>query len=113
MNRRIFVDFLKDQLFFTLTYYGGASLVIVFYTLEIGEKLEYFYPILLVSFVYLLFICERAVRYWRYCHLLDSFQAGIGDRKPRVNALTNEQQRAFATISRLEKEALTKLNGLE
>lgn len=113
MNRQIMLDFLKDQLFFTFTYFGGVTLVIVFYSLEVQGEREVVYPTLLASFIYLLFIGERAVRYWRYRQLLLSFQGGIGERKPYNNSFTCEQRRAIETISQLEHEALTKLDQLE
>lgn len=113
MNRQIMLDFLKDQLLFTFTYFGGVTLVIVFYSLEVHQELEIVYPFLLASFIYLLFICERAVRYWRYRQLLHSFQGGIGDRKTRDNLLTTEQRQVLETINQLEKAALTRFDQLE
>lgn len=114
MNSRILLDFLKDQLLFFLSYFSGVLLVIIFYTLEVGRDLEIFYPIMLASFVFAIFLIVRAVRYWRYNHFLSGFQGGIGDRSHNSNtSLTNEQRRTIETISALEKEALAKLNQLE
>lgn len=113
MNKRITVDFIQDQLSFTLTYFGGMALTMMFYRLELGAEIEVLYPIMLATFVYLLFMLVRFIRYARFCRLLHSFNGGISDDVNRMKFLTNEQRRAVDVMLKIDRQATNKLNQLE
>lgn len=113
MNRKIFIEFIKDQISFTLAIFGSSSLVIVFYWLQLGQAIEVIYPLLLVTFVYVIFMIFRASSYLSFNKILQTLNGKLDDHLFQGKRLTDEQKKVVDTIKKLENKSLQKFNQLE
>lgn len=113
MNRQVFIEFIKDQITFTLAIYGSSLLVIVFYWLQLRQEIEVIYPLLLVTFVYVIFMIFRAFSYLNFNKILETLTGRLDQRYLQGKRLTDEQKNVIDTIKKLENKSLKKLNQLE
>jgi len=94
LNRQVFIEFIKDQISFTLAIYGSSLLVIVFYWLQLRQEIEVIYPLLLVTFVYVIFMIFRAFSYLNFNKILETLNGRLDQRYLQGKRLTDEQKKS-------------------
>lgn len=111
MNRTQFIAFIKDHLFFTITFYSAAILLTLFFSLQTGQWVELVYPFILVTFVYLIFLLIRGYRYAAFSQLLNSLHDN--PNQAYLKGLAEEQKQALNTIKQSGNKYAARLNELE
>lgn len=113
MNKKVIINFFKDHLFFTIALYGSSGLVITFFWLQTNQKIEVIYPLLLVSFVYLIFMIVRAYRYITFHQLIENANGRIDDAAIKKAKGNEEQRMVIEKMKSMEDSAQAKVNQLE
>ncbi|UNC92034.1 sensor histidine kinase [Candidatus Contubernalis alkaliaceticus] len=113
MNRKLPGEFLKDHISLTIFYYVAVSLLILYFTLEIDEGIDLFYPLALATLVYLVFISIKAVNYLRFANLLFSLRTGAFGHSMSNAGLSSQQKITVATINEITKTALNRQHQLQ
>lgn len=109
MKRRILKEFLEDYLPFTIAFYGMAFIVLLFFKMKYGPKTELFYPLLMVTFIYTLFMVVRAYQYFRFSQFLEE-SGGVSSQNEKWS---NEQKKVLEKINHLKRQSNRRLNQLD
>lgn len=109
MNRKILKEFLEDYFPLTIAFYGMVFIVLLFFRIQFGPKAEMIYPLLMVTFFYIVFMAVRAYQYARFSQFLEESD-GHGSQKKKW---TNEQKRVIERIHYLQMQSNRRLNQFE
>jgi signal transduction histidine kinase len=63
MRKKIFVDFIKDKLGASILFFTNSICIIAFYYLTTGRTSETAYPLLITSFIYIVYMLYEWARY--------------------------------------------------
>ncbi|OIJ17610.1 hypothetical protein BKP37_03750 [Anaerobacillus alkalilacustris] len=113
MNKKVLINFFKDHLLFTFALYGSSALVITFFWLQTNHQIELIYPLILVSFVYLIFMIIRAYRYLTFHQLVENANGRLDDVSIKGSKWTEEQRMVIEKIKSMADDSLAKVNQLE
>ncbi|MFS0723654.1 sensor histidine kinase [Paenibacillus sp. 1P07SE] len=112
MKRAVFSSFLKDHFLYTLSFYASAALVILFVWLQTGRQLEIAYPVILVTFVYLIFMSIRAFRYAAFHRYLERSE-DHSHPTAVIQGWSEEQRHAIHTLHTAEHRYVSLLDQFE
>ncbi len=65
MKIRLIRSFLKDQIIDSILYFIANFLIIVFYSISVGKRIEILYPLSITMFVYLIWMLIRFSEYYK------------------------------------------------
>ncbi|WP_161568235.1 sensor histidine kinase [Anaerobacillus alkaliphilus] len=109
MNKVILIAFIKDHLSFTIALYSSAALILLFVWLQTDQQMEFIYPFLLVTFIYIIFMIFRLVQYVRFRKILEL----ESPRDTEENHLSEEQKVVLAMLNQFKSQSLRTINNLE
>lgn len=109
MKQNLLREFLEDYLPFTIAFYGMVFIVLLFYKVQFGPKTELLYPLLMVTFIYILFMVVRAYRYVRFSQFLEE-TGGLSSQKKKWS---NDQKKVLEKINHQKKQSNRRLNQLD
>lgn len=66
MNRKILINFCKDNFAMTIAFFLNGLLIMLFYYISTGSSVEILYPFTISLFIYLVFILTRWFKYYRF-----------------------------------------------
>ncbi|MDP4091366.1 MAG: sensor histidine kinase [Bacillota bacterium] len=110
MNKRILKNFIKDHIGFTVLFFGGSLLITLFYNISTGSAVEWFYPFLITTFIFCVFLILRWFRYYPFnLRLLKASEDFCLDLSPS----TCEQQEMSLILEMTHQRYMEKINGLQ
>jgi len=106
MNRRIFVNFIKDKTIFTFGFLINSLILIVFFSLSTGSSVEVLYPLLISCFIYFILIIIEWSKYYKFnINLHKSIENVSFDLQP----ITSEQQETANTINSIHDKYVSEI----
>lgn len=66
MNKRILIFFIKDRMNFSIIFFINTFLIILFFYLSLGNKVEIIYPITISAFLYIILIIIEWIKYYKF-----------------------------------------------
>jgi len=113
MNNKLFIDFCKDHLPLSLFYFGAVIVILTFLNLELKEDIDFYYCLLLASFLFLVLLLIKAINYIKFYQILRQIQSGIHPDQLSYLGLTKQQQLVLGTIEKLKRKSLYKEHELQ
>lgn len=112
MNK-ILIGFFKDHMDYTFMIYGSFFIVMLFIRLTGNPTTEVVYPFLLVTFIYVIFLIIRLLRYISFHKMLQNINGRLESNSLKEIRLSNEQKRFMEVIDKFQNESFKKINDLE
>lgn len=107
MNRRILLNFIKDKASLTFLFFLSSFLLILFFYLSVGNKVELVYPTTMSLFIYLILIIIEWIRYFKFNSNLSKGSENINyDLQPT----TCEQKEVSALITEIHHKYINRIN---
>lgn len=110
MNKKLFLNFLKDYGDFSLLYFLNSFLISLFYYLFFGNKTEVIYPTSIALFLYIIFMIYKWTRYHYYNSRLPKF---IKNYNYDLEAYTQEQKSVVALVNEFHQSSLENISSIK
>jgi two-component system, OmpR family, sensor histidine kinase YxdK len=106
MNSKVLINFIKDKSSFSIFFFINTFLIILFFHLALGDKIEIIYPVTISIFVYAISIIIELVKYYKFnSNLFRSVDNINYDLQPS----TYEQKEVSSIIGSLHTVYLNKI----
>ncbi|WP_234123732.1 sensor histidine kinase [Clostridium hydrogenum] len=109
MYKKVFKNFLKENIFYSISFFFSAGIVLFYFYVSM-DITDFFYPILLTLSVYLIFIGTQWFKYYRFNINLTR---GIENEYYNLEAVTPEQKMAEQVIFKMHKNYAEKISKID
>ena len=104
MNWRIIKEFFIDIFLFTIFYYTSITLILIYSYLNNENEIDVIYPILLSSFLYLIFLIVKFIPYYHYASQLHQIKDGMQGKEKDDAGFEHQQRNAIHYMKALKRE---------
>lgn len=108
MYKKILKNFLKENLFYSISFFVSSG-IILFYFYVSKNIVDFFYPLLLVSSIYMIFMVTQWFKYYRFNINLTR---GIENEYYELDGITPEQKMSQEAILKIHKNYAEKISGI-
>ncbi|MFL0196919.1 sensor histidine kinase [Clostridium sp. WILCCON 0269] len=108
MSRKLLINFIKDKLFFTMTYFFNTFLIIL-YSYLVAVKFDVVYPLLLSIIIYIFLILNEWIKYYKFNRSLNE---GIENRYFNLDPRTREQQKVARAIFKIHENYTNQISAI-
>lgn len=112
MSSSVLKKFLKDILLYAFFFYGGVVLLLLYFNLEVEGGIDFVYPILLSTFLFLVFILIQFTRYIRFEFVLRGLKSGAQGDDLSTFGLDQQQKETILLVLDMKKQATDKEHKL-
>ena len=110
MIKKIFIDFIKDNLGYVFSFYLSISILIIYYKVTV-HILEILYPLLIVSTIFIIHMIIEWIKYYNFnINIQDSENLEIN----KIFQITNQQKYFYETLKNAQKKhqkEISKINS--
>lgn len=110
MRKRVFINFLRDNLLLSIVYFVTIAFIIMFYHITSDSKLEILYPLSIALYGYLLIMIIKAVPYISFFMKL---KKSINNPGYQLKPYSEEQKETASVINELHNKYINQLNALK
>ncbi|MBK1811494.1 sensor histidine kinase [Clostridium sp. YIM B02505] len=108
MKKKLIIDFLKDNIGYTVTFYISIGVVLLYYFIT-GDIRDITYPILITSIIFIIFLSIQFVKFYSFnINIKDS----INSEKNKMFEGTNEQKYFLSILKDLQEEYLKEISRM-
>jgi len=100
MIKKIFIDFIKDNLGYALSFYLSISVLIIYYKITV-HTLEILYPMLIVSTLFIIHMIIEWIKYYNFnINIQDSENLEIN----KIFQITNQQKHFYEILKNAQEK---------
>ncbi len=110
MDRKIWVEFIKDHWLYSLIYFIAMFCIILFYRLTSEKPVELLYPVAIGSYAYLILLLLRGIVYFGF---LKRLPKSVHNPQYDLRPLTKEHQEVSAVVGAVHQNYIRELHALQ
>ena len=108
--KKLFVNFIKDKLVYTLLFFLNSFFLILFFYLTKKGRVELVYPLIIVIFMYIIFFL---IEYFRYYSFHKKLNKCVNNFDYDLELITNQQQKIGEIIDKIHKKYIRQIQEMK